>query len=167
MTKTTEQLISSAARSQIKKLSGGAALAFVMLFAVACAPEPELGDIDTEANVPSEQAGVPDSAEVGGADADISELIGETVTVSTELTEVLSPNLFTVYDIESLRGEELLAITNLPIPEPGTNIEVTGDIMELDEAAIKSAYNITLDPEVIEAYVGKPYLAVRGLEAVD
>ncbi len=167
MTKTIEQTINSAAPSQLKKLSTAAALAFVMLFAVACAPEAELSDVEAEVDVPTEQADVPDSADVGGEDAAINELIGETVTVSTELTEVLSPNLFTVYDAESLRGEELLAITDLPIPEPGTNVEVTGDIMELDEAAIKSAYNITLDPEVLEAYAGKPYLAVKGLETID
>jgi len=83
------------------------------------------------------------------------------------VTETISPNLFTVYDIESLQGQELLAVTDLPIPEMGTNIEVTGDILEMDEAAIQEAYNVVLEPEVVEAYAGKPYLAVKAIEAVD
>ena len=29
------------------------------------------------------------------------------------------------------------------------------------------AYNVTLDPEVVEAYTGKPYIAARAIEPVD
>ena len=149
------------------KLGGTAVIAAILLLAAACEPEAGLDDVDADVPVPTEQSDVPDSAEVTNSGADISELIGETVTVSTEITETISDNLFTIYDIESLRGQEILAITDLPIPATGTNVEVTGDIMELDEAAIESAYGVTLEPAVVEAYTGKPYLAVRALEAVD
>ena len=153
------------ALTKATKISGTAAIASMLLLTVAC--EPELDDVEADAPVPTEQADVPDSAEVTNGDADISELIGETVTVSTEITEVVGDNLFTIYDVESLRGEEILAITDLPIPAAGTNIEVTGEIMEIDEAAIQSAYGVTLEPDVVEAYTGKPYLAVQALEEVD
>ena len=149
------------------KLGNRVAIAAVLLFLAACQPEQGLDDVDADAPVPTEQADVPASAEVTNGEADVSELIGETVTVSTEITEIVGDNLFTVYDIESLRGEEMLAITSLPIPTVGSNVEVTGEIMELNEAAIKAAYGVTLEPAVVEAYTGRPYLAVEAIEAVD
>ena len=152
--------------TRMTKLGGGAAIASVLLLS-ACGSEAGLDDVDADAPVPTEQTDVPSSAEVTNNGADVSDLIGETVTVSTEITEVISDNLFTVYDIESLRGQEMLAITDLPIPDMGTNVEVTGDVMELDEAAIESAYGVTLEPAVVEAYTGKPYLAVKAIESVD
>lgn len=150
---------------RVAKIGGITLLSISTLALAACEPTPE--EVEVDAPVPTEQSAVPEDAEAGGADSDVNDLIGETVTVSTKVTERLTPNLFTVYDVESLRGEEILAITDLPIPESGSNIEVTGEVMEIDEAAIKSAYNVTLDPEVLEAYTGKPYLAVKAIEIVD
>ena len=159
--------LSSTRLSQLSLRKGllGLVLSGTTLFMAACGPQ--LDDVEADAPVPEEQADVPASAEVGSGSGDLTELVGETVTVSTKVTEVLSPNLFTVYDVESLRGEEVLAITDIAIPEPGTNIEVTGEIMELDEAAIKSAYDVELEPDVVEAYAEKPYLAVQAIEQVD
>lgn len=153
-------------RSVYRKL-GFAVLAAAFLTLSACNSETTLDEVEADAPVPTEQTDVPESAEVGAGSSAAAELIGETVTVSTEVTEVISPNIFTVYDVESLRGEEILAITNLSIPEAGSNIEVTGEILELDEAAIKEAYNVEIDADVAEAYAGRPYLAVQALEAVD
>lgn len=150
---------------RVAKFGGAALLSVSTLALAACSPT--LEEVDADVLVPTEQSAVPADAEAGGTSSDANDLIGETVTVSTKVTEVLSPNLFTVYDVESLRGEEMLAITDMSIPEPGSNIEVTGEVMEMDEAAVKSAYNVTLAPSVIEAYTGRPYLAVQALEAVD
>ena len=150
-----------------QKKFGFAILAAAALSLAACAAEPTLDDVEADVSTPAEQADVPADAEVGEGSSDASDLIGETVTVSTKVTEVISPNIFTLYDVESLRGEEVLAITSLPVPEAGTNTEVTGEISELDEAAIKAAYDVELEPEVAEAYAGRPYLAVQALEAVD
>ena len=150
-----------------QKKFGFAILAAAALSLAACGAEPTLDDVEADVSTPTEQADVPADAEVGEGSSDVSDLIGETVTVSTKVTEVISPNVFTLYDVESLRGEEVLAITSFPVPEAGTNIEVTGEISELDEAAIKAAYNVELEPAVAEAYAGRPYLAVQALEAVD
>lgn len=147
------------------KKASVSAMILSVLFLGACGPT--LEEVEADVPTPTDQAAVPEGAEAGGVYSDASDLIGETVTVSTKVTEVISPNIFTLYDIESLRGEEILAITNFPVPEAGTNIEVTGKISELDEAAIKAAYNVEIKPEVAEAYAGRPYLAVDALEAVD
>lgn len=147
------------------KIGGAIAFSFLSFSLVAC--QPELDNVDAEVETPTDQSAVPEGAEVGGGTIDISELVGETVTVSTKVTEVLSPNLFTVFDAESMRGEEVLAVTNLPAPEVGTNVELTGDVEELDVAAVDQAYNIEVDPALVEAYTGKPYIAVQAIEAVD
>ncbi|KPQ32713.1 MAG: Prokaryotic membrane lipoprotein lipid attachment site [Phormidesmis priestleyi Ana] len=171
--KTALRRISKIKKISSKKISSAVAFSFMAIALAACDPQSgvRLDSVETEVPVPEEQAEVPVESEVGGNEVsnnvDINTLIGETVTVSTKVTETISPNLFTVYDIESLQGQELLAVTDLPIPEMGTNIEVTGDILEMDEAAIQEAYNVVLEPEVVEAYAGKPYLAVKAIEAVD
>lgn len=144
-----------------------AILATAVVSLAACEPEPTLEEGEADVPVPTEQAAVPEGAEVGEGTSDANELIGETVTISTKVTEVVAPNIFTIYDVESLRGEEILAITDIDVPGVGTNIEVTGEILELDEAAIKAAYDVELEPAVVEAYAGRPYLAVQALEAVD
>ncbi len=159
-----KQLLNGSAFTKTARVSGAIALSLMSLSLVAC--QPAVDEVDADVATPTDQAGVPGDAEVGSG-IDVSELIGETVTVSTKVTEVLSPNLFTVFDAESMRGEEILAVTDLPVPEVGQNIELTGEVMEMDEAAVNEAYNVTLEPDVVEAYTGKPYIAVKAMEAVD
>lgn len=152
--------------TKIARIGSTAALSVLSLSLVAC--EPAVQDVDTSAEVPTDQAAVPDDAEAGdGDDPDIAGLVGETVTISTKVTEVLSPNLFTAFDEESMRGEEVLIATDLPVPEVGQNIEVTGDVEEMTDTAVQEAYSVEVDPALIQAYVGKPYIAARALEAVD
>ena len=154
--------------SKLTKIGGAIAIALSLSLA-ACNSEPNLEDVNADVDTPTEQSAVPADAEVGGDNAteDLGSLIGQTVTISTKVTEVLSPNLFTAFDEESMRGEEILIVTDLPAPEVGDNVEVTGEVMELDAAAVDEAYSITLEPEVVEAYTGKPYIAAKGLEPVD
>lgn len=159
-----KQLLNGSVFAKTARAGGAIALSLMSLSLVACAPA--VDEVDADVATPTDQAAVPEDAEVGSG-VDVSELIGETVTISTKVTEVLSPNLFTVFDEESMRGEEILAVTDLPAPEVGQNIELTGDVMEMDEMAVKEAYNVTLEADVVEAYTGKPYIAVKAMEAVD
>ncbi|MGD1896312.1 MAG: hypothetical protein ACFB16_05085 [Phormidesmis sp.] len=151
--------------SRVVRVSGAIALSALSLSLAAC--EPELNDVEADVDTPSEQTAVPENAEIGDGSIDVSELIGETVTISTKVTEVLSPNLFTVYDVESMRGEEVLAVTDSPIPEIGTNVEITGDVMEMDADTVEAAFSIVLEDDVKDAYTGKPYIDVQAMEAVD
>lgn len=159
-----KQLFNGSVLTKTARVGGAIALSLMSLSLVAC--EPAVDDVSADVETPEDQAAVPADAEVGSG-IDVSELMGETVTISTKVTEVLSPNLFTVFDEESMRGEEVLAVTDLPTPEVGQNVELTGDVMEMDEAAVNEAYNVTLEPDVVAAYTGKPYIAVRALEPVD
>ncbi|MEM9502459.1 MAG: hypothetical protein AAGA01_00715 [Cyanobacteria bacterium P01_E01_bin.43] len=183
-----KHLIQHVRPTRAAKVVGTLALTSMALFTAACAPQaadPGDAGADIEENVELEEA--PEGMELDAETIDepesevnapsltdddvretaLVELVGETVTVSTEVTETLSPNVFTVYDVESFRGEEVLAITDLPAPIAGENIEVTGEIMELNVALIEANYGITLAPDVIALYEGKPYLAVKAIEVVD
>ena len=124
----------------VSKVGGAIALS-LSLALTACNAEPELDNVDADVDVPTDQAAVPADAEVGGDNAadDLGSLIGETVTVSTKVTEVLSPNLFTAFDEESMRGEEILIVTDIAEPAVGDNVEVTGDVMTFDEAAVNES----------------------------
>ena len=154
--------------NKVAKVGGAFALALSFSL-TACNSEPDLTSVDADVDVPEEQAGVPADAEVGGDNAanDLGTLIGQTVTISTKVTEVLSPNLFTAFDEESMRGEEVLIVTNLATPAVDDNVEVTGEVMTFDAAAIDAAYGVTLEPDVVEAYTGKPYIAAQAIEPVD
>jgi hypothetical protein len=181
-------LTQHALSTQAAKVVGTLALTSMTLLTAACAPETENpadtgADIEASGETEEPPEGMeprPEATDELGSEADaliltgddvretpLAELVGETVTVSTEVTETLSPNLFTVYDVESFRGEEVLAVTDLPMPTVGDNIEVTGEIMELDVAVIEVDYGITLDPDLVALYEGQPYLAVAAIEAVD
>lgn len=148
---------------------GGAIAISLALSLTACGSEPALDDVDADVEVPEDQAAVPDGAEVGGDNAadELEGLVGETVTISTKVTEVLSPNLFTAFDEESMRGEEILIVTDILEPAVGDNVEVTGEVMTFDAETIDEAYVAELEPAVVEAYTGKPYIAAQGIEAVD
>ncbi|MEL6461012.1 MAG: hypothetical protein AAFQ91_22695 [Cyanobacteria bacterium J06621_15] len=112
-------------------------------------------------NVPDAKDGTPD------AEFPNSELIGKTVTVSTKVKEIVGPKAFVVYDVESLRGQEVLVVSNQDAPAVGTNIELTGVMNTFNAASIKKDYGLDLNPEVVKAYANKPYLAAQAMEKVD
>ncbi|MGB3300383.1 MAG: hypothetical protein WBA76_19140 [Phormidesmis sp.] len=176
----TKQLSNRPLLTRMAKIGGAVAFSLFTLSLTAC--QPEVTESNTEADIPSDQTAVPPSAEVdtganagtattdaikADADTDLSTLMGQSVTVSTKVTEDLSPNLFTVYDKESMRGEEVLVFTESTPPAVGTNIELTGIVEKMDPATIKSAYNVDIDPKLVQAYEGKPYIAAQAMEPVD
>lgn len=115
------------------------------------------------ANLPTGAAPVaPEAAVIPNAN-----LLGENVTVSTKVQEVINPNLFVAYDKESLRGQPILVVSKQPAPAVGTNIELTGVVRNFVAAEVNKEYGLTLEPNVVEPYVGKPYVAAAAIEKVD
>jgi hypothetical protein len=177
---------------KIGKTNGTIAIAFLALVLGACDTDDKIGEVKplgesteatntgdtTTAQVPGTAAttGTPGAA-VPGADAtdskskfagsSLEQLVGETVTVSTKVKEIVGPKAFIVYDKESLRGEKVLVVINQDAPAVGTNIEVTGDIKTFDAAVIKRDYDLDFKPDLVKVYENKPYLAARAMEKVD
>lgn len=96
-----------------------------------------------------------------------AELIGENVTVSTKVQRVINQNLFTVYDKESLRGQEVLVVSKQKAPPVGTNIELTGVVRNFVVADVNKNYNLNLSPTTVQPYVNKPYIDAKAIEKVD
>lgn len=116
----------------------------------------------TGAASPDATDNIPESAGLPNA-----ELVGETVTVSTKVKEIVGPKAFIVNDKESLRGEDVLVVSSQDAPAVGTNIEVTGEIGTFDAAVIKKDYDLDFDPDIVKVYTNKPYLAAKAIEKVD
>lgn len=167
------------------KVNGAIAIAFFALILPACDANDTIGTVESTeqgsevtntgdtatlpANTEAATPNVPDatSEKPEGAEFPNAELIGKTVTVSTKIKEIISPKAFIVYDIESLRGQEVLVVSNQDAPAVGTNIEVTGVMENFDAAAIKKNYGLDLNQDVVKRYTNKPYLAAKAMEKVD
>ncbi|MBV6627807.1 MAG: NfeD family protein [Rivularia sp. (in: Bacteria)] len=164
---------------KIAKANGAIALAFFALILPACDANDTIGEVkpteestatntgDTTtggatANLPDDTDGRPASAGLPNA-----ELIGETVTVSTKVKEIVGPKAFIVYDKESLRGQEMLVVSDKDAPPVGTNIEVTGVVGTFDAAVIKRDYDLDFTPDLVKVYENRPYLAAKAMEKVD
>lgn len=169
---------------KIGKTNGAIAIAFLALVLPACDTNDTIGEVEpteqapgatntgdtattevpgtTGAAVPDATDSIPESAGLPNA-----ELVGETVTVSTKVKEIVGPKAFIVYDKESLRGQEILVVSNEDAPAVGTNIEVTGDIATFDAAVIKRDYDLDFAPDLVKVYENKPYLAAKAMEKVD
>lgn len=167
---------------KIGKTNGAIAIAFLALVLPACDTNDNIGEVkpleesteatntgDTTTQVPGTGAAVPDATDGIPKSAGLpnAELIGETVTVSTKVKEIVGPKAFIVTDKESLRGQDVLVVSSQDAPPVGTNIEVTGDIKTFDAAVIKKDYDLDFAPDLVKVYENKPYLAAKAMEKVD
>lgn len=169
---------------KIGKTNGAIAIAFLALFVGACDTTNDTigtvestdtpgatatGDTTTTANVPPRGDNVPDATDNIPASAGLpnAELVGENVTVSTKVTEIVGPKAFVAYDKESLRGQPILVVTDQPVPPVGTNVEVSGVIGTFDAALIERDYDWDVGDDIVKVYNNKPYLAAKAMEKVD
>ncbi|MGG6265573.1 hypothetical protein ACQ4M3_06155 [Leptolyngbya sp. AN03gr2] len=97
----------------------------------------------------------------------LAELVGQNVTVSTKVQKVITPNVFTVYDVESLRGQTVLVVSKNPAPPANTNIEMTGVVRNLVVADVEKEYGIDITPEVEQEYVNQPFVAAVAIGRVN
>ncbi|MGB3638720.1 MAG: hypothetical protein WBA39_14275 [Rivularia sp. (in: cyanobacteria)] len=168
---------------RIGKTNGAIAIAFLALFVGACdTTNDTIGTVEpvedtpgatatgtVETGTPPRGDNVPDATDNIPASAGLpnAELVGENVTVSTKITEIVGPKAFVAYDKESLRGQPILVVTDQPVPPVGTNVEVSGVIGTFDAAVIKRDYDLDFAPDIVKVYENKPYLAAKAMEKVD
>jgi hypothetical protein len=174
---------------KIVKINGAIAIASLALFLGACDTNDTIGTVepteqapgatttgDTTTEVPpttgtttTGNPALPDSTDNIPPSAGLpnAELVGENVTVSTKVKEIVGPKAFIAYDKESLRGQPILVVSNQNAPAVGTNVEVSGVIGTFDAAVVKKDYGWDVTPEIVNLYVNKPYLAAKAIEKVD
>lgn len=176
---------------KIAKTNGAIAIALFALVLPACDTNDQIGTVESTEQSPGatttgttitetpEATTTETPAVTGAASPDATdntpesaglpnaELVGETVTVSTKVKEIVGPKAFVVNDKESLRGQDVLVVSSQDAPAVGTNIEVTGEIGTFDAAVIKKDYDLDFDPDIVKVYTNKPYLAAKAIEKVD
>ncbi|MBD1805391.1 hypothetical protein H6F98_08005 [Microcoleus sp. FACHB-SPT15] len=164
-----------------------AALALLLIVLPACdsqeqAVSPGTGEVvEPAAETVSPEAVSPETASpetttpVAGAttgavaETPNANLIGESVTVSTKVIRIISPEAFVVQDKESLGGQEVLVVTNYnsPAVAVGKNIELTGIVRQLVVVDVEKEYGFDLEPGVEAEFKDKPIITAKAIEEVD
>lgn len=151
--------------SKIFTVTGSVALVAASIVLPACS------------NTPTEEAEVMDeSTELAEEDNvtteeisdNLSDFLGETVTVRNEVDETVGEYAFFLEEGEFFGGEEILVINaseeGLYLVEgEGTDVQVTGEVRELIIADLETDYGIDLDPELFAEYETQPVIVAQSL----
>jgi hypothetical protein len=132
------------------------ALALSALLLPACTNDPNAGGPAAESNVTAEK--VADQT---------NELIGETVTVRSDVVEKIGPSTFTVTDEEFFGRDTILVVnasgTPFIFPPAEAEVQVTGTVAKFVVADINREYGLGLQPDVYAEYEGKPAIIAQSL----
>lgn len=95
--------------------------------------------------------------------------VGKTVTVSSKVDEVISPNAFTLDDKELIGGKELLVVGAIPAGGPiheGETVLVIGTVREHITAEIEKDFDFDLQPELEVEYKSRPVVIAQSIKIV-
>lgn len=129
---------------------------------------------------PDDEAAGDDEAEAGDVvepyngryDADFvgdyDGYLGETVTITAEVDELVSDNAFTVVDTDDITVEELLIVHDGAAPdgvEEGAVVEVTGEVEEgFDVMTAEDDLSVELDDDEYDDWDGERYIRADMVE---
>lgn len=135
---------------------GAIAMALSAMLLPACANDPNVGGPTAESNVTAEKV----------AD-ETNELIGQPVTIRSDVVEKIGPSTFTVSDEQFFGGETILVVNAsgapfvFPIDE--NEVQITGTVAKFVVADINRVYGLGLDPNLYVDYEGKPAIIAQSL----
>ncbi|MBE9128290.1 MULTISPECIES: hypothetical protein [unclassified Coleofasciculus] len=119
--------------------------------------------------LPACQTTVPEAEENVTAE-DVAEetddLLGQEVTVRSEVVEKVGPAAFTISDEEFLSGESILVLNASGEPSvlpEDTELQVTGKVAKFVVADIERDYDLDLDEELYVEYEDKPALIAQSI----
>lgn len=98
----------------------------------------------------------------------ISTYVGEEVSLSAEVLDVLSPTAFTIISGDDPTGNPLLVLNEDDAENilPGMPVQVTGAVMEaFDTATVEEDMGVDLDDALYEDWIGDFYLEVTAIDA--
>lgn len=95
-------------------------------------------------------------------------LIGETVSIRSEIAEPVGEVSFFLEDNELFGGEDILvfnaAETPFLLPEDDdTSVQVSGEVQQLVIADFETEYGLDLDPELYIDYEDRPVIVARSI----
>lgn len=92
---------------------------------------------------------------------DLDSYEGQTVTVSAEVNEVISPSSFTIAGTDETTVEALLVVhdTQLSELQPELTVKVTGTVHKaFDLPTVEEETGLDLEDELYEQWNGEPYI---------
>lgn len=96
---------------------------------------------------------------------DVMSFVGQTVTVSADVNEIITPTAFTLGD--DLFGEPLLVVSGEPAPQlnPDSPVQVTGTVMQaFDLVAVESELGVDFDDALFTDFDGEPYIVASNID---
>jgi hypothetical protein len=122
-----------------------------------------------------EEEPVVDEADTGPYDGvydqgfydDVDTYIGEEVTVSADVNEILTPMSFTIAGTDDTTVEALLVLHDTELPEvtPGLTVGVTGTVQEaFDLPTVEEEMGVDLDDAAFEDWDGEPYIEATSVD---
>lgn len=104
--------------------------------------------------------------------SDLESYVGETVTISADVTEVITPASFTVTGPGDGEAQPLLVIAQhgaVVEINAGVTVDVTGLMRRgLDPQAVEEELDVELDNEELENWRSEPYIQATEIEtAID
>lgn len=143
--------------------SGGAIAALLLVMLL-----PACVTVEKEAAAPEPTTAVEKVAQ------NTDQLIGQTVTVSGKVEEIVGPKAFRLEDEKIFSGEKVLVLNAVPAAVPiteGKNVTVTGQVRKFVLADFEKDYNFTNDLNVkkkMEAeFEGKPVIIAQTTQVVE
>jgi hypothetical protein len=129
---------------------------------------PETGATVDEIQEADDGTGAVDPGAGTAAEDDVTSYVGQRVTVSAEVNEVLSPNAFTIAGTAGSGGADELLIVSAPTGTPVTEedvVAVTGTVREeLDLAALETEYGYDDDDALYGDFGGEPYIVAEKID---
>ncbi|WP_422391886.1 hypothetical protein [Arthrobacter sp. N1] len=122
-----------------------------------------------------EEEPVVDEADTGPYDGvydqgfydDVDTYVGEEVTVSADVNEILTPMSFTIAGTDDTTVDALLVLHDTELPEvtPGLTVGVTGTVQEaFDLPTVEEEMGVDLDDAAFEDWDGEPYIEATSVD---
>lgn len=132
----------------------------------------DVEDIVEEEPVAEEPAGDADAGPYDGVYDqgfydDMDSYVGEEVTVSADVNEILTPMSFTIAGTDDTTVEALLVLHDKELPEvtPGLTVGVTGTVQKaFDLPTVEEEMGVDLDDAAFEDWGGEPYIEAASVD---
>lgn len=95
-------------------------------------------------------------------------LVGQTVTVRSEVEEVIGTYTFEIEDEEFFNDEQILVVnaTGQPVlvaPNDDTELQITGEVRQFVIADVEREFNLGLEPELYVDYENRPAIIAQSI----
>lgn len=151
--------------SLLKNLSKNRTAAVGMLLAASMTVATACTEAPSETTTPSEAADNVTTEELSsGAEG----LIGETVSIRSEVEETVGDTAFLLEDQQFFGGEDILVINASEEPfvlteGDDTPVQVTGEVQQLVIADFETEYGTDLDPTLYADYEDRPVIVAQSI----